>query len=182
MREQTDRFFRRPVAELDAELNNGFVVRVYGTDLSVKVDQTKPWDQVGPKYLRDKDPKNLSRINLGEVKAHRIPFRRMSQFLIRAQGEQDHTACVQVLRGSRYDARSGVYVPMPNEGDVAKTLGMEDDAVEQLWVLDPKSPTLYIVRNRIVTAELSKSRVEEVINREPSAEEGGAFLKRLAGE
>lgn len=176
VRQQTDRFFRRPVAQLDEALQ-GMAVRVHGTDLVVRIDQTKPWDQVGPNYIRQNSPVNMRTLNLGEAWAFRIPRFFMNQFLIKAQGEEGHDACVQVLKGSRLNKATSSLEPMKNQGDVANALQMENNAVEQLWVLDPERPMLYIVRNHLAVTDRIETPLEG-----PTPAEGEAYLRRMIGE
>lgn len=171
IRQQTDRFFRRSAGLVEADLQ-GMLIRVAGTRNVVGIEQTRPWDQVGPNYLRENKPVNMRTLNPGEAWAHHIPFRKMSQFLIKVQGETNQDSCVQVLRGSRFDGK--VLQPMKNEGDVAKALQMEPGSVSQLWLPDTTQRILYIVRGQFQSVE--------VMDPEPTPSEAEAYLQRITGE
>ena len=171
IRQQTDQFFRRSAGAVETDLQ-GMLIRVAGTKNVVGIEQTRPWDQVGPNYLKENKPVNMRTLNPGEAWAFHIPFRRMSQFLIKVQGESDQDSCVQVLRGSRFDGR--VLQPMRNEGDVAKTLQMEPGSVNQLWLPDTSQRILYIVREQVQSIEGTVF--------DPSPAEADAYLQRITGE
>lgn len=173
IKQQTDHFFRRSAGLIEADLQ-GMLIRVSGTRNLVGIEQTRPWDQVGPNYLKENKPVNMKTLNPGEAWAFHIPFRRMSQFLIKVQGETGQDSCVQVLRGSRFDLGSRTLQAMKNEGDVAKALQMEPGSVSQLWLPDTTKRILYIVRGQGQT-------VEEV-GVEPTASEADAYLRRITGE
>lgn len=168
---------------MEADLQ-GIAIRVQGTDLVARIDRTEPWNQVGPKYLREKSAVNMSTLNLGEAWAFDIPFRKMQQFLIKTQGadteEGRAQACIRVVRASRFDREANTLNPMTTEGATAKALKMEPGETTQLWLLDPSKPMLYIIRDRIVVAE--NVQLEGIRNGEPTVAEGDSYLKRLTGE
>ncbi len=172
-RQQTDRFFRRSAGQVEADLQ-GMLIRVAGTRNLVGVEQTRPWDQVGPNYLKENKPVNMKTLNPGEAWAFHLPFRNMSQFLIKVQGESDQDSCVQILRGSRLDLESKTLQPMKNEGDVAKALQMDPGSVSQLWLPDTTQRILYIVRERIQSVEEASF--------EPTSSEANAYLHEITGE
>lgn len=172
-RQLTDRFFRRSAGQVEADLQ-GMLIQVAGTRNLVGVEQTRPWDQVGPNYIKENKPVNMKTLNPGEAWAFHIPFRKMSQFLIKVQGESDQDSCVQVLRGSRLDLASKTLQPMKNEGDVAKALQLEPGSVSQLWLPDTTKRILYIVQGQ--------GLLEETASPEPSPSEADAYLQRITGE
>jgi hypothetical protein len=116
--------FTADVAEL-ADALVGRVIMLEGTNKRVRVDSSEAWPvaerenlrAIGGRY-RDVLISDAARIGVGEVWA--APQRQSTQFIIAGLDNGQRGACVRVTKVSRYDAESKSFIPLANEGDLAK--------------------------------------------------------------
>ena len=137
---RTQEFFNQSVSTLARKLRN-MVIVLEGTNKQIQLTELQAfgYNDVGKRYDQMED------MRPGDLWAAPFPFRRMRQSLIVAKERGLVGACVRVVRASRFDTRSGEFVPMRKEGEIAGYLGLRDNQVCKLEFRD-KSDTLYLAK------------------------------------
>lgn len=141
--ERTKRLFNKDVRDL-AHLLEGATIALYGTDREVRIEAAQPFpkNKVGDRYKKQEGNSVLT-LNPGDLWTP--PVRQIRQSLVIAKDRGQEGACVRLVRASAYDPKTGEYVLMPREGDIADFFGLEGDDAFALKYMN-QSDVLYLRR------------------------------------
>ncbi len=135
--QRTREFFEQDVTKLADAIKGRLIVSVDDQKM-VRIDECQGWpaSSVGDRYTTQKNNLHLRDLPVGTMGVWRLPVRRMSQALISAKSGEEMGACVRFLRASSYDPDTKEFTKMPNEGDIVKYLGLEDNEAVRLKFID----------------------------------------------
>lgn len=144
--QRTSVLLHQDVGRLSVALRN-MEIAVVGTNLRIKVDETHPYliAENDGMYRRGKDGINIDNLPTGTLWALYWPLRKMRLSLITAKEGVRRGACVELVRASRYNPTTGLFVPMGRKGDIANCLELDNNEAVTLQFTD-QSNTLYLDR------------------------------------
>jgi hypothetical protein len=148
--ERTTVFFHQEVRTLADALHNK-VTALPGTNKKIKLDQVSAYpkypqkgeEEIGKNYKKGKEEVTVDNLLPAILWAFHLSLRRINQSLVSARDKGKPCACVRLIKASRYDETTGLFVPMPREGDIADYLELSSNDTVSLQFLN-ESETLYI--------------------------------------
>ena len=165
--DRTTAFFEQSVGNLTRELQ-GRVIVDRETDRRIILTRLEVYPRnVGPIYGA------IAQLNMqpGELWVPYIPRRKMRQSLVIAKSEEVGIgACVRIVRASNYDQRSGIFVSLRLESDIANYLELRNYERGILRFLD-ETDNLYLLRTeetndpRSITTQVSPGEADEDLTR-----------------
>ena len=184
--ERTQALFSMDVSDLPKLLKNR-VVGLAGTTKRVKLEIVVPYSKTPRKGEKELGQRYLSRTRVsiedlkeGTLWAYPLPHRKMKeggnvrQALIIARDHKEGKTCVQVLRSSKYHAKTGEFEPMEREGDTSLFFGLKNDDQVELKLLDD-SEVLYIVKG----GKTKLVKLPAVEKKGSKSDQANEYIKRL---
>lgn len=184
--ERTRILFAMNVSDLRRELT-GRILGLAGSTKRVRIDIAVPYSKtprsgekrLGSRYLSE-NRTSMEDLKEGTLWAYPLRHRLMKeggnvrQSLIVAKDHRTGKTCVQILRSSRYDVRTGEFVEMKREGDMASFLSLKNDDQLEIKFLDG-SDILYIVKGK----NQKVLEMPKVTRRDSGSDAANEYVRRI---
>ncbi|MCL4365958.1 hypothetical protein M1437_01905 [Patescibacteria group bacterium] len=176
--QRTEFFFNQDVLVLTEAMKGRLIVSQEDGRM-IRVDDPEGWtkDRVGNRYTTSSKDLRLTELTPGTLGVFPFRVRRMRQVLISARNEGELGACVRLVRASRYDRDTNVFVPMLREGDIANYFEFEDNQAVRLRFLDD-SEILYFNKGEDNGVRV---KAPEPILQQAGVEVANKYLRDLVG-
>lgn len=156
--ERTTELFSKNFDVLWQNLRNR-TVAIPGTSISIVLTELNPYS-----YAKNQDSWLYTPMKImeeGDFYARYHPLRKMCLSLIVARDEGKVGACIQVAKASRIDSARRDPIPLPKQGDIAISLGLQKDEIGKLRFLDD-TETLYLIRTGRILDRLPVAKDKHV--------------------